>query len=104
MDLMQGHLAGLYLALSELPLNGLFSYQWDAIISLSYNIGFETFHTSTIYDRLLYRDTDLSPWHWFVKDQKNQVQPGLQDRRALELRLFTYGIYKGPIGQGRPIR
>lgn len=80
-------------ALGKCPFNGLQSWQFDAIISLIYNIGFSQFSGSTIYRHLAVRSIDLGPWALFIRDAKGNVLPGLQRRRLAELKLFIYGIY-----------
>jgi lysozyme len=93
MQLMQASLVKECRSLSQLPLNGFFQYQQDALISLAYNIGYEAFVNSSIYTRLIHRATDLSPWLWYIRDAKKVPQDGLQMRREKELKLFIYGIY-----------
>lgn len=90
------YLEGMCDQLSKLPLGGLFQYQQDAIGSLCYNIGFTEFvNQSTIYKRLRERNLDLTPWLWYVKDEKMIQRAGLVYRRQVELRLFMYGVYTG---------
>lgn len=88
------HLNVLCFNLSKLPLGGLFQYQQDAIVSLAYNIGVTEFvEKSTVYKRLRERNLDLTPWLWYVKDEKLITRAGLVYRRQAELRLFMYGTY-----------
>lgn len=87
------YMQGLTVLLRKCPLAGLQQWQYDAIYSLSYNIGFNEFMNSTIYKRLMVRATDLSPWKWYIRDQHQNVDQGLVRRRELELKLFIYGIY-----------
>jgi len=94
MFLFSKHNDDLCKQLAQTPLVTLpFQYQKDAIASLAYNLGFKQFADSTIYKHLVVRDTDLEPWTWFDKGSHKQVMAGLVRRRALELRLFIYGIY-----------
>jgi GH24 family phage-related lysozyme (muramidase) len=79
--------------LSSCPLNGLSQPQQDAITSLAYNIGVRGLQDSTIYKNITIRNIDVSPWLWFIKDEKGNVDQGLVRRRRLELRLFIYGDY-----------
>jgi lysozyme len=75
------------------PLDSLFSYQQDALYCLVYNIGVSAFKQSTIFDHLLKRNTDLSPWKWWNK-AGGHILSDLVQRRDRELRLFIYGVYK----------
>lgn len=79
--------------LGRCPFNGFQEWQFDAIISLCYNIGFGAFSTSTIYKQLMVRNNDLLSWLYFCKDNKDHVDIGLGRRRRLELKLFIYGLY-----------
>jgi lysozyme len=79
--------------LAKCPFNGFQEWQFDAIISLSYNIGYGAFSTSTVYKQLMVRNTDLGSWLWFCKDNKGHVDMGLGRRRRMELKLFVYGLY-----------
>lgn len=91
--LFSKHNAILQQQLAKTPFCNFEQWQKDALISLSYNIGFSAFQSSTIYRHLVNRDVDLSPWLLFVKDNKGQVQAGLQRRRHAEVRLFVYNDY-----------
>lgn len=92
-QLFDSFVSGLTRQLSKCPLANLFQYQQDAIISLSYNIGFEEFSKSTIYKHITIRDDDLISWRDYVYDAQKHLDEGLVRRRNLELRLFIYGIY-----------
>jgi lysozyme len=92
-QMMATYLASECKQLSQLPFVGFLQHQQDAIVSLCYNIGLGAFTKSTIYQRLIYRSVDLSPWLLFVKDKKGEVEQGLVERRKKELKLFIYGSY-----------
>jgi lysozyme len=92
--MFQEYMQGLTTLLRKCPFAGLQQYQWDAIYSLCYNIGFEQFSTrSTIYKRLMCRSYDLSSWLEYVRDSHFHIDAGLVYRRQMELRLFIWGIY-----------
>jgi lysozyme len=90
---VQLHMQLLYPQLNKCPLAGLFQYQYDSIISLAYNIGFEAFQKSTVYQHITTRSGDVSSWLLFIRDAQGHVDQGLVKRRKAELRLFTYGLY-----------
>ena len=79
--------------LGRCPFNGFQEWQYDAVISLAYNIGWTAFAGSTIYKQLSIRSIDLGSWLFFCRDNKDRISEGLQNRRRAELKLFIYGIY-----------
>ena len=91
--LFDSYISGLTKKLSDCPLHGLFQYQHDAIISLSYNLGFEGFINSEIYKQLIIRNGNLSDWLLYVYDAQRHKDQGLVLRREKELRLFVFGLY-----------
>ena len=93
-QMMTGQLQGFALGLIKLELSTLMQNQFDACCSLAYNIGLTAFSNSTILKRIIARSTDLSPWGYWIKDAKGQVQEGLVRRRQAELKLFIYGLYQ----------
>jgi GH24 family phage-related lysozyme (muramidase) len=91
--LFKDHNVGLTSQLQQCPLAGLQQWQYDAIISLCYNMGFDQFINSTVYKRLITRSYDLTPWLAYVHDAKGNLDQGLVRRRQMELRLFIWGLY-----------
>lgn len=79
--------------LGRCPFNGFQEWQYDAVISLAYNIGYGAFASSTIYKQLCVRSIDLTSWLFFCRDNKDRISEGLQNRRRAELKLFIYSIY-----------
>jgi lysozyme len=93
-DFIAGDIAEICKKISKCPIAGLQQYQYDAIISLIYNLGLNEFFSSTIYKKITSRSWDLQSWTWYIKDVKDHTDTGLLLRRQAELRLFIYGIYK----------
>jgi len=91
-SLFDGYMNSMVSRLRSCPL-ALLQHQFDAVCSLSYNIGLHEFLNSTIYKMLSVRGVDLSSWLVFIKDNRGHSDDGLIRRRRLELKLFIYGIY-----------
>jgi lysozyme len=91
--MFQDYMSALTKQLQMCPLANLQQWQYDAIFSLAYNIGFEAFQHSTIYKELMIRGTDLEPWLEWVHDAEGHLDKGLVIRRTMELKLFIYGLY-----------
>ena len=91
--LLAFHLDNECIQLRQLALGGLNQTQIDAIVSLTYNIGFEAFSKSTVYNQIMTRAINLESWELFIKDQHGNTQEGLVTRRRKELQLFIYGQY-----------
>lgn len=85
-------ISSLVVRLRKCPL-ALLQHQFDAVCSLSYNIGLTAFLDSTIYKNLSIRSIDISPWSEWTKDNKGHVDSGLVRRRHAEVKLFIYAIY-----------
>ncbi len=67
--------------------------QFDALVSLVFNIGINAFSTSTLVKLLnkgKYSDVPAQIMRWC------NVQPILKPRRALECKLWTTGSYDSP--------
>ena len=91
--MFQNYVDGLVKKLSACPLAGFQQWQYDAIICLSYNLGFEQFHGSDVYKQLIVRNGNLSAWLLYVHDSRGHFDEGLLMRRMKELKLFVYGLY-----------
>ncbi len=86
-------LSELVLDLSKpgLPLN-LSSQQFDAVISLAYNIGASGFRNSDT-GRLFYAGHDISNRFSLYNKSGGKVIPGLVARRKDEKNIYTNGVY-----------
>lgn len=77
----------------------LHQWQFDAFVSLAYNIGMPGFHTSTLLrkfnqDKPIIADYFLR-WHKITKDGKLVASRGLLRRRRTEWNLFNKADYTG---------
>lgn len=71
---------------------GLTQSQFDAVISLVYNIGFYLFKTSDT-GRLFYRGVDIGDRFALYNKSDGQVVQGLITRRARETAMYKNGTY-----------
>jgi lysozyme len=66
--------------------------QFDALVSLAYNIGLEAFRRSTVLRRLNARDEQGAAEAWIAwRDDGQPTEAGLARRRAAEIFLFGRG-------------
>ena len=66
-------------------------HEFDALVSLVYNIGSGNFSSSTVLKRINLREPEaaiVEAWQWFNKVGPNVVQ-GLVNRRKSEVELYT---------------
>jgi|SRR6516164_7027619 GH24 family phage-related lysozyme (muramidase) len=82
---------GLIISGPGLPSN-LTQEQFDAVVSLVYNIGFGTFKSSDT-GRLFYAGQDISDRFKLYNRSGGQVITGLVNRREKEKEIYTSGIY-----------
>ena len=87
-------------AVDDAVLVDLTQNQFDALVSLNYNIGPEAFHTSTLVRKLNRGDfsgaaLEFSKWNKETVNGKRRVNNGLVRRRARELTLFLRGTPSG---------
>lgn len=75
--------------------------QYDALVSLTFNIGESAFRTSTLVQKL--NDGDMAGaaneflrWDKATVNGQKQVIPGLSSRRAAERQLFLAGVSAAP--------
>lgn len=76
-------------------------YEFDALLSITYNIGIAGMKNSTFIKRINYGDTKQNiaqAMSWWNKDN-GKVVKGLINRRNAEMQLFQFGTYtnKGKI-------
>jgi lysozyme len=69
--------------------------QFDALLSLSYNIGIQAFKDSTLLKKLNLNPLDKVIPEWFRtwRKQGSAVLQGLVKRREAEVQIYTKGIY-----------
>ena len=91
-DLLRVDLRGFEERLAQMVHVGLHQYEWDALVSISYNIGTGALGRSTLM-RLLNQEKYEEAALEFVKwnKAKGRVLPGLVRRRASEAKLFRGG-------------
>ena len=80
------------------PIKNLTQYEYDALVSLVFNIGTTKFKNSTIRRLLLQGNKDLAAnqfkvWNKVTIGNDKVVSNGLVNRRAMETKLFTTGDY-----------
>lgn len=80
------------------PIKNLTQYEYDALVSLVFNIGTTKFKNSTIRRLLLQGNKDLAAnqfkvWNKVTIGNDKVVSNGLINRRAKETKLFTTGDY-----------
>ena len=80
------------------PIKNLTQYEYDALVSLVFNIGTTKFKNSTIRRLLLQGNKDLAAnqfkvWNKVTIGNDKVVSNGLVNRRAKETKLFTTGVY-----------
>jgi lysozyme len=90
---LQGSVASIIQGLTDLQLDLPLPNHQDAVISLTYNIGIGAFRKSIIFETLKAKGTDLYAWSAWTRDAKGVVEPGLTERRELEMKCFIYGVY-----------
>lgn len=80
----------------EVPINELNieleQHQYDALVSLVYNIGSDAFRKSTLRKKLLAKDFESAPMEFskWVYSSGNYIQ-ALHDRRMVEKQIFKNG-------------
>ena len=72
--------------------NDLGQQQFDALMSLIYNVGLTAFVKSQCYECILKGDDDqaINEWNWGMN---NPSERGLTARRVLEQQLYLKGVY-----------
>lgn len=69
----------------------LFQHEFDALVSLIYNIGFSGFKTSTLLKRIIARSGDIREAFLMWNKVKGKPISGLTKRRESEAMLFITG-------------
>lgn len=71
--------------------------QFDALVSFAFNVGCTAFKNSTLLRHINVGDhaSATEEFHRWIKDDKGQVQPGLQRRRLAESSLYHSGTTTG---------
>lgn len=85
--------------LSKLITIPLKQNQYDAIVSLVFNIGINAFYRSTLRKRMNNREwneipKEISRWNKISVNGKKVVSPGLKNRREEEVKIFLTGKYE----------
>lgn len=79
----------------------LTGYQFDALVSFTFNVGVEAFRTSTLLKllqagRFNEAANEFTRWNKATKDGEKVVLPVLTKRRKTERNLFLTGSYGPP--------
>lgn len=89
-QMLKNHIAGLQEEMSELITSKITQNQFDALVSLVYNIGINAFKRSTLLKRLnedRHSEAGLELLRW--NHIRGVESEGLTNRRREEYRLFT---------------
>ncbi len=88
---------GVRVALGAVATAALTQAQFDALVSLAYNIGTAGFRGSTVAHKLIAGDTSAASAAFLMWDKggtPRRVLPVLAARRRRERRLFDTGLYQ----------
>lgn len=98
-DYMLIELSGICNKLSDWITPKLEVHEFDALVSMSYNIGTQGFRTSTLLRKLNLGapilENYFTRWNKITKDGKLIPSAGLTRRRKSEFKLFTEADYTG---------
>lgn len=89
-DLFKETLKGYEKDLNSLKLD-LLQYEFDALISFIYNVGFSAFKDSTLLKRIKDKKGDITEAFLMWNKGGGKVLPGLIKRREVEAKLFITG-------------